>query len=186
LPTVIDPLVSSLLSLLVGLLLLVAGGHKLATLTLFRSALADYRLLPQPLIGAVALLIPLLECALGLAWLTGFALTLTATATAGMFTVYGLAMAVNLVRGRIHIQCGCSLGGAAGPDQRLSWWLVGRNVVLTALALAPLAPTTGRVLQSIDFFDIAAGLIAAALLYAGWLQLLANRAAIALWRDRRA
>jgi len=54
------------------------------------------------------------------------------------------------------------------------------------LALAPLAPTTGRVLQSIDFFDIAAGLIAAALLYAGWLQLLANRAAIALWRDRRA
>ena len=46
-------------------------------------------------------------------------------------------MAINLHRGRAHIDCGC---GQSFLKQTLNWTLVARNVVLAALLLPSLAP----------------------------------------------
>jgi hypothetical protein len=76
------------------------------------------------------------------------ALTLPSTAHAGavlglcLMAMFTAAIAVNLVRGRVSIDCGC--GGASG--QQLSPGLVLRNLlVMAGLVLAMAAPLQGRV-----------------------------------------
>jgi hypothetical protein len=44
-----------------------------------------------------------------------------------LFGVYSVAIAINLMRGRDRIDCGCG-----GLGQELSWFLVGRNLLLIA------------------------------------------------------
>ena len=126
------------------------------------------------------------EILLGFAWLTGVASTLAAPLTALMFLVYGLAIAVNLLRGRLHISCGCGLGNSSGDNQPLSWLLVFRNILLMVMAIVPMLPATGRTLAPFDWFTLVLALLAAALLYFGGSQLLQNQSAIRSWRNPRA
>ena len=79
-------------------------------------------------------------------------------------------VAVNLLRGRQVLDCGC--GGLSGR-QPISWWLVARNAVLTA-ALLVLLPQAGG-FAAIDLASAVAGTLAATLLYGAADQLLANR-----------
>jgi Methylamine utilisation protein MauE len=69
-------------------------------------------------------------------------------------------MAINLLRGRNDIDCGC--GGAAHP---LSWGLVVRNVVLAAAALAASRPTLERGMNWIDALTLVLGVLAFYALY---------------------
>jgi hypothetical protein len=103
-----------------------------------------------------------------------------------MFLIYGLAIAINLLRGRLHISCGCGLGNSSGENQPLSWMLVLRNILLMALALLPLLPASGRTLAPFDWFTLISALLASALLYFGGSQLLQNQSAIRSWRNPRA
>lgn len=169
-----------------GLMLIGAAWHKLSAHAEFAAIVADYRLLPPFTVAFVALLIPLLEISLGFAWLAGLATNIVAPLTALMFTIYGLAIAANLLRGRLHISCGCGLGRSSGENQPLSWMLVARNVLLVALSLLPLLPATGRTLTATDWFTLIAAVPASFLLYSGASQLLQNQAAIRSWRNPRA
>jgi hypothetical protein len=99
--------------------------------------------------------------------------------------MYGGALAVNLLRGRRQIDCGCGLSGAAGGEQPLSWWLVARNVVLALLAVIAGLPQSGRELGFFDALTLAAATLAAVLLYAGSSQLIRN-GALAARRTPRA
>jgi hypothetical protein len=56
-----------------------------------------------------------------------------------LLAVFAVAMAVNLVRGRTQIDCGCSLGYGGGPS--LGWGLIARNLAIAALLVCgPVAP----------------------------------------------
>ncbi len=87
-----------------------------------------------------------------------------------MLLVYAAAVGVNLRRGRRHIDCGC-----AGPAARrpISGWLVARNVVLAAAALAGLAPVAPRGLVWVDAFTVVAATTALAACWTAADQLLA-------------
>jgi len=78
-----------------------------------------------------------------------------------LMLVYAAAMALNLLRGRSQIDCGC------GADVHLlSWALVTRNGVLALAALIVSGPSVARELQWLD----AVTLVGAALsLYAAYL-----------------
>ena len=89
----------------------------------------------------------------------------------GRRLAYAGAIAVNLVRGRDRIDCGC--GGVAGRE-RISWWLVGRNFVCAAGAFAASSPTSPRELEWMDAFSVAAGIAVLAALYVTTDQLIAN------------
>jgi hypothetical protein len=181
----IDPLIVKFLSVALGLMLAGAAWHKLAALSRFTAVLADYRLLPASLVPPLALLIPAVEILLAAAWLTGIALAAVAPLTAAMFAVYALAIAINLLRGRVHISCGCGLGGASTENQALSWTLVFRNALLFILALLPLAPVAERAIVSLDWLTLIAALVSCGLLYFGGSQLLQNGSAIRSWRNPR-
>src|SRR5439155_1412646 len=84
-------------------------------------------------------------------------------AAASLLVVYGAAIAVNLARGRWDIDCGC-----AGPADRrpITGWLVARNAVLAAAALAGLAPVHPRALLRVDAVTVAGATAALAACYA--------------------
>lgn len=180
-----DPLLSHAVAAGLALLLVFAAWHKLSARDAFTSALRAYELLPDVLVRPVARLLPAVELSLALAWLTGFARGAAAVTTAVLLLAYAAAVAVNLRRGRVHISCGCGLGGVTDGDARLSWWLVARNVVLALAAAAAAWPVTDRALGLADSLTLVLAILASVLLYAGASQLMRNGAAIASWRTPR-
>lgn len=180
----IDPLLSHAISAACALLLLLAAWHKISARERFLAALADYRLLPAVLLGPVAMLLPALEATLGLAWLAAVGTGTVAVLTAGLLVFYALAVAINLLRGRVHIDCGCGFGNATAGAQPLSWWLVARNLAVAGLALVATLPATSRALGPYDWLSLVLALLAAGLLGSAAAQLLRNGTAMLSWRTR--
>nr|WP_183612906.1 MauE/DoxX family redox-associated membrane protein [Novosphingobium hassiacum] len=120
----------------VGLVFLTASVAKLRSRALFPGVVANYRLLPDALVAPVATSLPFTELATGIALIGGS--RLAAVPAIAMLLVFAAAMAVNIGRGRAHIDCGC---GRSELRQPLSRALVVRNIVL-ALLLVPTLATT--------------------------------------------
>ncbi len=180
----LDPLILKLVSIGFGLLLLLAAVHKLTALPQFRATLTAYEIMPRALIAPASVLVPGIEALLGAAWLLSIQPVAIALASAVLLGSYTSAIALNLVRGRIHIDCGCSMGASAGRDQQLSWGLVARNSILMVAALAATVPATERAIGLVDYVTLVAALLAIVLLYGAANQLLNNGAAIGTWRNR--
>ncbi len=118
---------------------LVAGIDKLRHRALLPGVIANYRLLPAALVAPAAALLPPAELALAAGLMVGLVtgnLLWPALAAAALLLLFAAAMAINIVRGRRHIDCGC---GHAGLRQRLGWGQVARNIVLALLLLPALA-----------------------------------------------
>jgi hypothetical protein len=160
------------LALAIGLVLVAGAVEKLRDLGGFRAAVAEYRLLPQALTGAFALALPLAEALAGVALLVEPARLAGAWLGAGVVAIATLGVAINVMRGRVDIDCGC--GGVEGR-QRLSWALVARNGVLCALlaASAQVAAPAPRGLVAGTTLVVAA--VAFFALFAAASQLAANR-----------
>ena len=132
----------------VGLIFAAAGIGKLRHAALMDGVVANYRLLPPALVVPVARILPYAELAIAAGLLSGIR-PWPQWVAAALLALFGAAMAVNIRRGRTHIDCGCGLSALRQPlDRRL----VARNLVLAA-ALLP-AALAGRV-------DGAAGVVVA-------------------------
>jgi hypothetical protein len=181
----IDPLIIKAIALGMGLLFLTAAWHKLNSPAEFKASLVDYQLLPEWLIKPVGLALPAIELIIGTSWILGWSVRWIAYASAALLTIYTLAIAINVARGRVHIGCGCGAPGSDSSDQPVSGGLVIRNCLLISAALIPTMPLRERTLGVVDFVVIAASLSAAILLYAAVAQLLTNRGVINAWRSSR-
>lgn len=146
---------------LLGLLLLGAGALKLAEGRARRLQLVSgYGLLPRPAAVLTAALLPWVEIATGAALWLGTPRESAALATA-LFAVFGGAVAVNLLRGRTDIDCGCF--GSRGAHG-LSWWIVVRNAGLAVAAGAVFAArgtTDAGVVESLPVALSATGCVLA-------------------------
>ena len=130
-----------------GIVFVEAGLAKLRHRELVPGVVANYRLLSEALVAPVAMLLPPVELGLGLALIAsvflGGALHWVALAAAALFLAFALGMAINIRRGRSHIDCGC---GRSQLRQPLGWGLVARNVVLAMLvSVHAIAPAQGFV-----------------------------------------
>lgn len=147
-----------------------AALHKAWDFTAFTGFVQDYRLLPEALVRLAAAALLLAEGLVVAAMLIPGARAFGLMLGAGLLQGYGIAMAVNVARGRRHIECGC--GGAVQP---VTPALLARNAVLAMLliagALAPAAP--------LGLAEAAAAIAAGLIAFAGYLmadQLLSNAA----------
>ncbi|MFN3457180.1 MAG: MauE/DoxX family redox-associated membrane protein [Novosphingobium sp.] len=120
----------------VGAVFLGAGLAKLRNRRVFPGVVANYRLLPEALVAPVAVTLPIAEVVIGLALFAG--LRVAAVPAGLLLLAFAAAMAINIGRGRSHIDCGC---GRPELRQPLSRALVVRNLVLAALLLPLLMPT---------------------------------------------
>jgi hypothetical protein len=181
----IDPLLSRAVALAFAALLVAAAWHKYTAHDRFVAALGEYRLLPEVLWKPTARAIAALEAALGVAWLADAWPVAVAGATAALLVAYATAMAINLIRGRVHMGCGCGIGRSSLGDPPLTWWLVGRNLVLAATAVLAALPRAQRELLPYDWLTLTLVLVACAVLHSAVAQLLGNASVIASWSRPR-
>ena len=177
----LDPALVLLIRAIMALLFLWAALHKL-DITRFQAVLAAYRVIPLPLVAATSRLVILVEVLLGIGWAMGIMLQAVAVASAVLLGTYAGAMAVNLVRGRDYIDCGCGFGTDQQAEQKISWALVARNTVLLIVAGLATLPVAARDTGLLDGFAVVTGTLALTLLYAAYNQLQVNDNAIRSWR----
>jgi hypothetical protein len=143
----------------VGLIFLFAGIMKLRHRALLPGVVANYRLLPDAAVLPVAVVLPFVEIGVGLALIL-VASPVAAGVAAAMLWSFAAAMAINIRRGRAHIDCGC---GRSQLRQPLSRMLVGRNALLSLLVLPRLLPGLDH--AAADPFTAAAGGLSLYVLY---------------------
>ncbi len=135
----------------------------------FGAVLGNYRLFPAQLVSALAVLVPALESAVALLLLAAASRPWAAAAGATLLLGYGGAILVNLRRGRVGLDCGCS-----GPADRrpIAGWMVWRNLALAAALAAAGLPWSSRALGWTDAITVAGGLAVLVLLYVALDRLL--------------
>lgn len=169
-----DPVVTASCSAAAALVLLLSVAPKLREPDRFHGAIDAYRLVPAAWGRAVALAFIGAEA---LAVLLLALMPLQAASSLAAMGVAGVAtgaVAINVLRGRRDIRCGC---GGADDSMPLSGGLLWRNAALLAvlgIAAASAAGGNGRAMSALDY--AAAGFIALALLlmWLGATQLLVN------------
>ncbi|TCP58993.1 methylamine utilization protein MauE [Tumebacillus sp. BK434] len=113
--------------IILAVLFLSSAVSKLQKMPEHFAILQDYQILPASAVRPFGWLEVGAELLVGSLLVLGWLQPLTAWVTAGLLLMYSAAVAINLLRGRREISCGC--GGVAGNHQ-LSWKLVARNVLL--------------------------------------------------------
>lgn len=166
-----DPALQAALRLGLGLLFLSSSQHKIRDFARFRSAVLNYRVLPERWTPAVAGGLAAAEICVAIALLVPGVGLVSALAAAVLLAIYSGAIAINLFRGRRAIDCGCAGPGARRP---LSEGLVARNAVLVSAAALCAFPVAGRPLVWIDAVTVAGGVAVLALLYGAIDGSLAN------------
>ncbi len=157
-----DPALVLALRACVALLFGSAALHKWRDLPSFRSAISDYNLLPKWGPAVAAPIVAAAETSLAVMVMLAATAAVAAIAAAGLLCLYAFAIGINLRRGRVHIDCGCS---AWGHTRRLSAGLVWRNCLLVCFVLAAAVPSADRLLTWLDAVTVIAAVATAALLY---------------------
>lgn len=158
----IDPIISTSAALALSVIFASAASHKIRHPSWFRRQVREYELIPGLMVPTAALALPVTELAVaaGLLWSTSrpYAGVLAFL----LISLYALAIAINLARGRKDIDCGCS-----GPAMRqpLQPALLVRNGLLAVIALGALLPMLDRPLGLLDNFVIIAAGTVLVLLY---------------------
>jgi uncharacterized membrane protein YphA (DoxX/SURF4 family) len=152
----IHVMLAGIIRVFFALIFLLAAWHKLHGLAEFSGVVRNYRILPEWAEAGFSRLLPVVELLLGLCLLTGIMpgpMTALAFVLLALFTV---AIAVNVLRGRTYIDCGCF---RPESGQHLSWLLVLRNIVLAAAAgyAASVHATQGGGADFLAIYPAAAG-----------------------------
>ena len=113
---------------LLGGLLLVAGGLKVGHPADLASAIAGFRLLPPAIVGPLAVALPYLELLLGGYLIAGLFTRIVAVISAAQFCIYAGAVASAVAR---HIPAGCGCFGP-GDTAVADWPHVGFDLLLAA------------------------------------------------------
>jgi len=153
----LDPVVGLLLLASFALLFAAAAAHKWRDLSQFAQALAAYELLPAVTALRLHVLFPVVESAVAVGLLVPTTRRLAALGGTLLLLCYAGAMAVNLLRGRRDIACGCG-----GPDQQrtIAAWMVWRNLLFGLLLASTLWPWSTRLLLPTDWLTLGAGFAA--------------------------
>ncbi len=120
------------LRVVLGGILVVAGVSKIGHAAEFAAQIAGFRLLPQPVIAPLALVLPFLEIMIGGYLIAGLFTRAAAWAAVFLFAVFDGAIASAVIRG-LTVSCGCF-----GPNDKTvtTWAEVARDAVFVLLALA--------------------------------------------------
>jgi Methylamine utilisation protein MauE len=159
----IDTAISLTIALSVALLFAFAVSHKLRAWSEFQAVLRNYELLPDKLVALLGAFLVALEVSAVVLLVMSGTRAFGAALSAGLLAVYALAMAINLVRGRVNLDCGCLGFGRRQPLRRS---MVVRNLAIAALVLVAALPTNTRVLEALDVVSIVGAVISLAFLYA--------------------
>ena len=177
---VVDPLAVAVAAGIVALVMVRGLWHKLADHAMFRATLADYGLLPERFVPAAAAGFAAAEAAIAVGLVVPATRVYAAVAAAALLLLYAWAIAVNLRRGHVTIDCGCG-----GPGHGLSWLLVARNLGLVAVALVAACLPAARAMGGLDAVFLVLSVLTVWLALAAVEQAASNGAYVWLHRHGR-
>lgn len=182
----IDSVIQFLISTSVCLLFLIAGLHKLANRSEFQGIIENYKLIPPKFSKTIVLILGLTELTLAAGWLFSQSSAIPIVSIC-LLSIYTLSITINLVRGRVYIDCGCGFSKFDRLINRtngshLSLGLVIRNLGLMVIMMGSLLPSNSRILNYLDYMNLLFSLICIVAIYAAANQLLRNNNAISSWR----
>jgi len=167
----IDPAISWTVSLALALVFGASATIKFVDFSEFRGALENYRIVPEDLSLAAAAIVPISELGGAIGLLVPRFHAAAAMLLIFLLAIFTAAIAINMMRGRLYIDCGCF-----GPmlRQPLSKWLLVRNGVLMLLGALALMPNDARAITALDVVTITLGASTLVILYGAANYLLAN------------
>ena len=168
---VIDPAISLATALSIAALLAAAAVHKAAAFREFVATVQNYQLIFPTAAPIFAAVLIAAELSIAGAMVAPTTRAVAAFGAAAIFTLYGAAIATNILRGRSEIDCGCSFGAAS---DRLTPTLVLRNTLLAVASIAAGAPIATRSLGMFDFAFVGLSVVAASSLYLAFEALRSN------------
>ena len=174
----IDPVLTLVLCCAGALVFLHGAFAKWREREIFAAALQNYELIPEVTVPTASTALILAETVVGLMLLVPAASPLGQVAGIGLLLLVTAAIAINLLRGRTEISCGCG-----GNDQQISWGLVARNLGFAALLGVAALPHVAREWLWLDYAMAAFGGFTLAGLYAVASQLLGNHPRLVALRD---
>lgn len=116
---------------LVGAIFLVSALGKFRDMPGFISIVFDYQILPITWVRRFAIALPWLETSIGLLLILGLGVRVAALLSIILLLIFILAIAVNLMRGRKDLDCGCK--GSRRP-RKINGKLLLRNFFLIFLS----------------------------------------------------
>lgn len=172
---VLDPIYSLIVAILVAFVFVHAATHKVMDYARYVGIVADYRVMPAWFVPFLAPLVIVLEFAAAILALLPATRSMGLILATGLLLAYLLSIGLNLLRGRMSIDCGCGWGSQKHP---ISGWLLFRNLLFIAAILSVLLPMANRSLHLADWILVAlAGTAVIAVYYIGdllianWLKL---------------
>lgn len=132
---VAQPWLTLLARLILGVVLLVAGGLKVGNLTKSAMAVRAYELLPIPIANFLGYTLPWIEIGLGLLLIVGVAVKISGALGALTMLAFIIAIAQAWARG-LSIDCGCfGGGGTIDPEDTKYLSEIIRDIGLMALGI---------------------------------------------------
>jgi uncharacterized membrane protein YphA (DoxX/SURF4 family) len=133
----IRPTFIVVMRLLVGLTLVFGGSLKLGDLNGFAKLVNQYRVLPPFASTLLGRALPIIEILLGTGIILSLAEPWVSLSGSLLFILFSAAVAVNLLRKRSHLPCGCF---GARNRQQLSSSIIYRNSAFAAAGLYSALP----------------------------------------------
>jgi uncharacterized membrane protein len=167
----IDPAIDWTVSLALALIFGASAAIKFADLSEFRGALENYRIVPEELSLPASVVVPVGELGAAIGLLIPRYHPAATMLLIFLLAIFTAAIGINMIRGRLYIDCGCF-----GPmlRQPLSYWLLVRNGVLMLLGGLVALRIDARAMTSLDVVTITLGASTMVLLYGAANYLLAN------------
>ena len=132
---VLQPWLTLLSRLVLGVVLLVAGGLKIGNLPKSAMAVRSYEMLPIPLANFLGYTLPWIEIGLGLLLIVGVTVKISGALGALTMLAFIIAIAQAWARG-LSIDCGCfGGGGAIDPEDTKYLSEIVRDIGLMALGI---------------------------------------------------
>lgn len=119
-------------AVLLAVVFFTAGFAKMKSIDTLEGVVQNFRILPASLSRPFALLLPPTEIVVAASLIVPATRTVGAAVAAFLLLIFTIAIAINLARGRREIDCGCF---SSHLKQNLNGWLLGRNLMLTGLAV---------------------------------------------------
>lgn len=119
----------TLLRIIIGVVLIVAGSQKIGDFQVFAKDISNYRLLPESLTGLVASTVPWFELLVGGLLVVGWQTQTAAFSAVFLFLGFEIFVLSALARG-LDVECGCFTGAS-----RVSWLHAGSDLILLGIAV---------------------------------------------------
>ncbi len=120
-----------IMRLILGGVFFWAGIVKIPDLELFSYTVRAYNLLPEFLILPVTILVPWLECVIGLCLVVGFWTHASTLIASGLLITFAGALGTKIYQG-VNMSCGCF---GFGAERGSLEWVLSQDVLLLSFAL---------------------------------------------------